>query len=270
MATIRKRKNRYQVQIRIKNYTASKTFSSLKSARLWASFEESRILKESNPQFKYRPLNLAEILVHYQQHILNDKETNHPDKWIVKAFLKLEWIKKPIDQLSPQDVAKYRDQRLKEIKATSLHRQFFVLRNALSLADKEWDWDVPVDLFRRIRVPIKPLQVFRRISAVQQEKLLYTCLKAGREDIYLILLTALRIGLLRSEILSLCWKDIDLDEKLINVHKTKNGYHRAVPITKDLHKEFSKFEKLKEVRVFKLSVNAVRLAFERIRQKLKD
>ena len=127
--------------------------------------------------------------------------------------------------------------------------------------------DVPVDLFKRIRVPIKPLQVFRRISAVQQEKLLYTCLKAGREDIYLIVLTALRTGLRRSEILSLNWKDIDLDEKLITVHKTKNGYHRAVPITNDLHQEFSKFEKLKEGRVFELSANAVRLAFERIRKK---
>ena len=90
MATIRKRKNRYQVQIRIKNYSASKTFLSLQSARVWASFEESRILKERNPQYRYKPFNLAEILVHYQQHILNDKENNHPDIWIVKAFLKLE------------------------------------------------------------------------------------------------------------------------------------------------------------------------------------
>ena len=48
MATIRKRKNRYQVQIRIKNYSASKTFSSLQSARFWSSAEESRILKEGN------------------------------------------------------------------------------------------------------------------------------------------------------------------------------------------------------------------------------
>tara|TARA_Y100001968_G_scaffold318565_1_gene348944 strand:- start:85 stop:624 length:540 start_codon:yes stop_codon:yes gene_type:complete len=114
---------------------------------------------------------------------------------------------------------------------------------------------------------IKPLKAFRRISAVQQEKLLSECLKSGRNDIYLIVLTALRTGLRRSEILSLYWKDIDLDEKLITVHKTKNGHHRTVPITNDLLKAFSKFLKSEEDRVFTLSANAVRLAFDRIRQK---
>ena len=82
-----------------------------------------------------------------------------------------------------------------------------------------------------------------------------------------MVLTALRTGLRRSEILSLYWKDIDLENSLITVHKTKNGHHRAVPLTNDLLKEFSKFQKFEEGRVFALSANAVRLAFERIRRK---
>ena len=94
MATIRKRKNRYQVQIRIKNYSTSKTFSSLQSARFWSSAEETRIFKEGNIGYKYKPFNLAEILVHYEKHVLSQKEKNHPDKWVIKAFLKLEWTKK--------------------------------------------------------------------------------------------------------------------------------------------------------------------------------
>ena len=80
MATIRKRKNRYQVQIRIKNYSTSKTFPSLQSARFWSSAEETRILKEGNIGYKYKPFNLAEILVQYEKYVLSQKEKNHPDK----------------------------------------------------------------------------------------------------------------------------------------------------------------------------------------------
>ena len=201
-----------------------------------------------------------------------DKGRSHPDRWIVQAFLKLGWIGKPLDQLSVQDIADYRDQRLKIIKASSLHRQFFVLRHALTIAGREWDWNVPEGLLERVRIPLKPLKAIRRLQAKQQEKLLSTCLRMGRNDIYLIVLIALRTSLRRSEILSLNWKDIDLKNKVLTVHKTKNGHYRSLPIANDLYSKLSVLNNEGEGRLFTLSSIAVRLAFDRIRLKagLKD
>ena len=104
MATIRKRKH-IRFKLESENYSASKTFPSLQSARFWSSAEETRILKEGNIGYKYKPFNLAEILVQYEKYVLSQKE-NHPDKWVIKAYLKLDWITKPLDQLTPQDVVK--------------------------------------------------------------------------------------------------------------------------------------------------------------------
>lgn len=267
MASIRYRNNLYQVQIRLKNNSLSKSFLTLQSARHWACIEEARILKESNPLYKYKPKSLSEVLIKYQNCILAKKEKNHPDRWIVQAFLRLDWVQNPIDQLSVQDIADYRDQRLKTIKSSSLHRQFFVLRHALNIARREWDWDVPEGLFKRVRIPLKPLKAIRRITDEQQEKLLCTCLKMGRKDMHFIVLISLRTALRRSEILSLEWKDIDCEKRLITVHQTKNGHHRTLPIAIDLYLLLLKTARAEEGRLFTLSPNAVRLAFDRIRRR---
>ncbi len=272
MASIRYRNRLYQVQIRLKNLSLSQSFPTLQSARRWAGLQEARIIRESDTAYRYRPHSLAEVLIHYQKTILKDRDKNHPDHWIVQAFLKLGWVNKPLDQLSVQDIAEYRDQRLKIIKPSSLHRQFFVLRHALSMAGREWDWDVPEGLFKRVRIRLKPLKAIRRITDEQQAKLLSTCLEMGRADMHLIVLTALRTALRRSEILSLDWKDIDCEKKLITVHHTKNGHYRTLPIAKDLYLLLLKTARAEEGRLFTLSPNAVRLAFDRIRRRagLKD
>ena len=267
MASIRYRNSLYQVQIRLKNRSVSKSFRTIQSARQWATCEEARILNQSDRHYRYRPNSLAEVLKHYQTTILKDKDKNDPNHCFVKIFLRLDWVVKSLDQLSIQDIVNYRDMRLNFIKPSSLHRQFFVLRHALNTADREWDWDVPKGLLERVRIPLKAPKAIRRITHKQQTKLLSTCLETGRNDMHLIVLIALRTALRRSEILSLNWKDIDFDKRLITIHQTKNGHYRILPIANDLYTLISKLRSAEEGRLFTLSPNAVRLAYERIRAK---
>ena len=99
--------------------------------------------------------------------------------------MRLVGVQKSLQQLSVQDIAHYRDERLKVVKASSLHRQFFVLRHALNIARREWDWDVPEGLLERVRIPLKPLKAIRRLQAKQQEKLLSTFLnEIGEKKTY--------------------------------------------------------------------------------------
>ena len=70
----------------------------------------------------------------------------------------------------------------------------------------------------------------------------------------------------RSEILNLRWVDIDLDSGFACLFDTKNGEDRRVPLTKTARDVLSKLPNQDE-RVFPISANCVRLAWERSRNK---
>ena len=70
----------------------------------------------------------------------------------------------------------------------------------------------------------------------------------------------------RSEILNFRWVDIDLDSGFAFLSDTKNGEDRRVPLTKTARDVLSRLPRHDE-RVFSISANCVRLAWERTRNK---
>ena len=70
----------------------------------------------------------------------------------------------------------------------------------------------------------------------------------------------------RSEILNLRWVDVDLDSGFAFLFDTKNGEDRRVPLTKAARDVLSGLPRQDE-RVFPISANCVRLAWERTRNK---
>jgi len=58
----------------------------------------------------------------------------------------------------------------------------------------------------------------------------HNLLEASSEHLKFILVTALNTGMRYSEILSLCWNDVNLKAGYINVAKSKSGKSRQIPI----------------------------------------
>jgi integrase len=78
-------------------------------------------------------------------------------------------------------------------------------------------------------------------------------------------LFALETGMRRGEMLSLTWRNVDLDQGLAYLKETKNGEERTVPLSpsaRDLLLSMAKTG----YRVFPASPNAVRLAWERMKR----
>ena len=69
-----------------------------------------------------------------------------------------------------------------------------------------------------------------------------------------------------SEILHLRWVNVDLDSGFAFLFDTKNGEDRRVPLTKTARDVLSRLPR-KDKRVFPISANCVRLAWERCRMK---
>ena len=91
---------------------------------------------------------------------------------------------------------------------------------------------------------------------------------SSQRNIYIapIIEFAIETGMRRSEILNLRWVDVDLDNGFAFLFDTKNGEDRRVPLTKAARDVLSKLPKQDE-RVFPISANCVRLAWERTRKR---
>jgi len=77
---------------------------------------------------------------------------------------------------------------------------------------------------------------------------------------------AIETGMRRSELLSIRWKDVDMTAPTIRIIKTKNGHPRIIPLTPKAVEILAPLEK-KDERVFPVTPNALRLAWERLRKR---
>ena len=54
---------------------------------------------------------------------------------IIRLLMRSDWAKKPLSVLTTADVSAYRDERLRQVKASSLHRQFCIIKHAAKIAE---------------------------------------------------------------------------------------------------------------------------------------
>ena len=267
MASIRKRKGKYQVQVRIRGKGTSATFQTLDLARRWARSKEIEFEKNIKVGMQYRPKSLQEILDKYKHTVIPHKKSASSETFLINAFMKNKWAALPLNMLSAAQIAEYRDKRLLSVKPSTISREFGIVKHALHVAKLEWDWEVPNDLFSGIRLPQIHQRAIRRINDHDLKTLLEEASK--HSNIYLkpIILIALNTAMRRGEILSLKWSDIDLKRSLINIDNTKTGYARSIKINNDVRFVLENLEMIDE-RVFPISINNLRLCYQRLCKKL--
>ena len=118
MATIRKRNERWQVQIRRKDAPfISKSFVRKAEALAWAremDIEADRGLLQNDPKALQR-ITLGELLKRYKDEISTDKGACETEVIFISNFQNLALASKSLAIVKPSDFAKYRDQRLKSV-----------------------------------------------------------------------------------------------------------------------------------------------------------
>ena len=267
MASIRKRKGKYQVQVRIRGKGTSATFQTLDLARRWARSKELEFEKNLKVGMQYIPKTLQEILIKYKETVIPHKRSASSETFLINAFMKNKWAALPLNMLSAAQIAEYRDKRLLSVKPSTIIREFGIVKHALQVAKLEWDWDVPNDLFAGIRLPQIHQRAVRRIDDHDLTTLLEEASKHSNMYLKPIILIALNTAMRRGEILSLKWSDIDLKRSLINIDNTKTGYARSIKINNDVRMVLENLEMIDE-RVFPISINSLRLCYQRLCNKL--
>src|SRR5262249_44540519 len=103
------------------------------------------------------------------------------------------------------------------------------LSSVFTLCYREWEW-IDENPILKVAKPREPRGRVRFLDDEERQRFLTACKTSSNPLLYPFVILALSTGMRTGEILSLTWKDIDLEKGRITLHQTKNGERRFVPL----------------------------------------
>jgi integrase len=146
------------------------------------------------------------------------------------------WAKKPLRELTPADIADWRDARSKVVKPETVRREMTLLRSVLERARLELQW-IAVNPIRDVRRPPKQPARKRLISDAERDAMVAALGFDGRRvetvqhEVAVAFLVALETAMRAGEILALKPADVDYKRRVATLHKSKSGPGRDVPLS---------------------------------------
>ena len=141
MATIRKRGKSWQVQIRPAGCPPiTRTFKRKPLADAWARQREAEIDRNglifNGPRDKN--ITVGELLIRYGDEVLPSKRGQDQERYVLRVLLRHKISQYSLKHITPDIIREYRDERLTQVKPSTVHRQLGILQHAFAVAIKEW------------------------------------------------------------------------------------------------------------------------------------
>ena len=138
-----------------------------------------------------------------------------------------------LTQITNSKVAKYRDERLKEVSPHSVRIELALLSNLYNIARNEWKIgkvDNPVSGIKKPQIPEGRCPM---LSQQQLEKLIEECGKSGAKLLLPFVLLALHTGCRSYELRSLRWSQVNIEAGYISLigEEVKTHRRRTIPLT---------------------------------------
>lgn len=272
MASIRKRKNRWQVQVRRKGCPPeTRSFSHKSDAQIWAREIELTIDRHGLPISKklMRSLTLGMLLQRYLLEITPAKKSHEKETYRIKKLLKCDFVNLSLDYLRPHHFAKFRDDRLKRVGSQTVRHDLNVLSNVFSVAMRDWGYMLPNNPLSGLDKPEISKSRDRRISRLE-----FSCIVSAAMDVapnYLpdLLIWLVETAMRKGEALRVTQCDFDSERKTILVSESKNGQSRRIPLSpaaiEIVERRFSTGLNF----LFPVSVSLVRSHWNRVSKKCK-
>ena len=266
MATIRKHRSKWQAIVRRKGVgSKSKTFNIKRDAQRWAREQE---LKLDNGTFgKLMPdeQSLAQLLRTYRDKVTSKKKGAPQEIRRIRRLLKDPISNLKISHLTSYKLSLFRDRRLHDgPRAAAL--DLIIISHCISIAIKEWGLALDENPTINVKRPAPPKARQRRLEDGEYELLYEASSQTRNPYIWPLIELAIETGMRRSELLALTWDNIDLLNMTAFLSDTKNGTSRTVPLTSKAVAIIKGIPKTHE-RLFLLSENASRLAWDKLRKR---
>lgn len=261
MATIRKRGDKYHVQIRKKgSRSLTRSFSTRADANAWARKVESEIergvfLDTTEAQ----ETTLAQALDRYATEILSTLSSNN--RWLSKSkVLKTHLGRYPLSSLSSTEIAAYRDRRLQTVGPQTVKHELGLLGRVLKKCAHEWGIHLPRGV-PQVQQPKLPQGRERRLEPKEEQRLL-AALK-DTPTVRAVVVFALETGMRRGEIAAMRWEHLDLRARTLQIPQTKTGVPRRIPLSWKAAQVLRTLPRRLDGHVFGIQPDSITQAFER-------
>lgn len=116
-----------------------------------------------------------------------------------------------------------------------------------------------------VRKPVSHPRRNRILNSDERVKLLLAVKAQGRKSRWLepVVTLALETTMRRGELLALTWRDIDLQQQIAQLHTSKNGQPRTVPLSKFATSTLAQLPCKTSGEVFPITAYALAAAFKR-------
>lgn len=233
MASVRKRKDTWQFQIRKKGHpTFTKTFKVKAHGLAWARKVESEMEQGlvSQTYGKTSEVTLRELIVRYRDTVTPRKRSRVQETNRLNKLLGCLLASKNSSQITSEDICHYRDLRLTEVGSQAVRHDINALSQVFSTAMKEWGliiqknpvegiWKPPISKPRERRLTREEVDLIK-------DHLKQNCHPDFRDFVTLAMETGMRKG----EVLRVKQADLDLSVSVLKLPETKNGYSRTIPL----------------------------------------
>lgn len=233
MATIRKRGDVWQAQVRRAGYAPQTASFTLKSDALAWSRQCEAALDRGIGQANFSldgKTTLAAIIQRYGREVASLKRGAVQEQQRLDRFVKHPIAQMEVGKITPAMVASYRDKRMETVSGATVRRELALLRHVFEVALKEWGLCLsnPVKM---VRLPPPAKARDRRLQASEWPSFWASADKCKAKWWKPFLTLAVETGMRRSELLALQWSEVDLSRKVAHLRDTKNGHDRTVPLT---------------------------------------
>lgn len=235
MASIIKRGDKWVAQIFKKGVRKSATFPTKGKAQAWATQLESQIIAGIHQEKSGK--TLRDAIDKYALEVTPNKRGERWELIRLNAWKQLPFIDYKIEDVTTPRLAEWRDERLKNVKTSTVNREMNLMSAIFEQARREWQW-IPVNPVRDVRRPPQPkhrdriftdrevIKIIEQLGLKDQQMI-----ETKQQIIAMALLFAIETAMRREEITGLSWGRIDLKRRFLTLPKTKNGDARQVPLS---------------------------------------
>jgi integrase len=208
----------------------SKTLPSKRAAQDWAAHQEHLIL---NAGEVLRVLPFSDVLERYANEVSPSKRGERWEILRLRRFKSSDLGRIAVADLVPQDFARWRDLRLKEVSPGTVNREMTLLSGVLTIARKEWGL-IEKNPIADVRKPSKPPA---RDRIATEDELARLALSGGADlgnataRAFHAFLFAIETAMRAGEIVGLDWSRVNLADRFCSLPLTKNGTARDVPLS---------------------------------------
>ena len=171
MASLRKRNNRWQAQVRSQTYgSVSKSFHLKADALKWAVQQEALMQAGQWSRTMDQDARLSDLVTKYRDEVTPQKRNHQREITRLNRLLRESIMQLPLSAFTPTQAAAFRDRRLTDGPRATEY-DLVLLRHAWNIAKKEWGWPLSANPLEKIRFPKTNPPRERRLMPGEFERL---------------------------------------------------------------------------------------------------